>query len=344
MKTNKNLSKVKGAILGFAIGDSLGFPAAGIKKRDYLKINKEEIKGFTENQNHPYFCTLKQGKFTDNTRLFLLTTNSLIKNDGFKEKDMIFNLKKWAKNCRDVVGFERWPGKTSLRACLNLLNGDIPKNSGVKSTSSCASVYRTLPLGIFYSNSNINNILKYSEICASYTHNSVVSRAGSIFAAISIAKILNGDSLEQSFEDSLSIIKNHGSGKDFIKLINRITWSLNNYKNVQVQKARKFLGTGSSIIQTIPLAVFISLKSKNFDEGVLAAANSFREDFGKEKQKMLNYGWTEQLMECVGGNTDGIAAICGSFLGAYYGVSVIPNKYNQIESRHNILELSSKIK
>ena len=344
MKINKKLSKITGAIVGFAIGDSLGFPAAGIKKRDYLKINKGYIKDFEQNKNHPYFCALKQGQFTDNTRLFLLTIESLIKSHGFDEKDIITNLKRWVKNCRDIVGFERWPGKTSLKACLNLLNGSSPNKSGIKSTSSCASVYRTLPIGIFYSNRNINYILKYSEVCASYTHNSTVSRAGSIFAAISIAKILNGNSFKQSFEDSLSIIKNLGSGKDSIELINRITWSLDNYKNVEIHKARKFLGTGSSIIQTIPLAVFISLKAKNFDDGVLVAANSFREDFGKEKQKMLNYGWTEQLMECVGGNTDGIAAICGSFLGAYHGVGAIPDKYKVIESRQEILKLSSKIK
>ena len=69
-----------------------------------------------------------------------------------------------------------------------------------------------------------------------------------------------------------------------------------------------------------------------------------REDFGKEKQKMLNYGWTEQLMECVGGNTDGIAAICGCFLGAYYGANAIPDKYNIIENRSEMLKLSLKIK
>ena len=83
MKINKKLSKITGAIVGFAIGDSLGFPAAGIKKRDYLKINKGYIKDFEQNKNHPYFCALKRGQFTDNTRLFLLTIESLIKSHGF---------------------------------------------------------------------------------------------------------------------------------------------------------------------------------------------------------------------------------------------------------------------
>ena len=326
----------------FAISN--GLPAAGIKKNDYLKINKAGINGFAQNTTHPYFCSLKKGQFTDNTRLFLLTIKSLIKNGVFHEKDIIFNLKAWAKNCRDVAGFERWPGKTSLRACLNLLNGDNPKNCGIKLTSSCAAVYRTLPIGIFYPEDGVKNILKYSEICASYTHNSVVSRAGSIFAAISIAKITDGVSLEQSFLDSLSLIKNYSSDRDFIELIKRIKWSLTNYKKIKIGKARRFLGSGSSILQTIPLAVYIALKAKNFDEGVLTAANSFREDFGKEKQKMLNYGWTEQLMECVGGNTDGIAAICGCFLGASYGADAIPDKYNIIENRSEMLKLSLKIK
>lgn len=344
MEINKKTSKITGAIVGFAIGDSLGFPSAGIKKSDYLKINKGGIKSFTENKKHPYFCSLNRGQFTDNTRLFLLTIKSLIKNCGFDEKDIIFNLKTWAKDCRDVAGFERWPGKTTLKACLNLLNGDSSKNSGAKLISSCASIYRTLPIGIFYPESEIKQILEYSEICASYTHNSAVSRGGSIFAATSIAKILSGVDLKQSFSDSLSLIKNYSSDKNFVELIKRIEWSLANYKKIKVEKARRFLGTGSSILETTPLAVYISLKARSFDEGVLTAANSFRKDFGEEKQKMLNYGWTEQLMECVGGNTDGIAAICGCFLGAYCGASAIPDKYNIIENRSEMLKLSLKIK
>ncbi|HAU65557.1 MAG: hypothetical protein UU02_C0023G0012 [Candidatus Woesebacteria bacterium GW2011_GWA1_40_43] len=344
MARNKNSLKITGAILGFAIGDSMGFPAAGIKKSDYLKTNIGEIVGFTRNQSHPFFYTLNEGQFTDNTRLFLLTIESLIKNKGYYENDMILNLKKWAKNCRDIVGFERWPGKTSLRACINLLNGHSPKDSGAKLTSSCASVYRTLPIGIFFCAGDAKSILNYSEICASYTHNSIVSRNGSVFAAISVAKILNGAGLEQSFSDSLSIIENYGSSIDSRKLIERIRWSLNNYKKVGVQKARKLLGTGSSILQTIPLAVYISLKSNKFEDGVLTAANSFREDFGKEKRRMLNYGWTEQLLECVGGNTDGIAAICGCFLGALHGIGGIPDKYRTIENYSEMYNLKWNLK
>lgn len=344
MVKNKYVLKIAGAIIGFAIGDSMGFPAAGIKGSDYLKMNNGEIVGFTKNQNHSFFYALNEGEYTDNTRLFLLTIKSLIKNNRFYEKDIVFNLKKWAKNCRDIVGFERWPGKTSLRACISLLNGDSPKNSGVKSTSSCGSVYRTLPIGIFFYKRDVKSILNYSEICASYTHNSVVSRGGSIFAAVSIAKILNGISLEQSFSASLTVIENYGSDTESKELIKRIKWSIENYKKVGVQKARKFLGTGSSILQTIPLAVYISLKFNKFEEGVLAGANSLREDFGKERKRMLNYGWTEQLLECIGGNTDGVAAICGCFLGAFNGIDEIPDKYKLIENYSEMSRLKSKIK
>lgn len=342
MYKNNLEDRFKGAMVGFAIGDSLGYPAAGIRKADFLKLNSGLIKGFTENNFHPFFYKLRPGQFTDNTRLFTLIMESLIKNKGFVQKDILLKLTVWAKSCQDNPNFERWPGKTSLRASLNLLNGiDYPKNS-IKSTSSCASIYRTLPLGIFFCNRTDDEIFKYSDLCASYTHNSPVSRGGSIFATISILKILNGNNLEKSFSFSLMTTAKYCRDRCFLELLEKIKWSLGNYKKVKNSKAMRFLGTGSSILQTLPLSIFICLQATSFNNGVLTAANSFREDGGKEKSRMSQFGWTEQLLECVGGNTDGIGAICGCFLGGLKGLNKIPAKYKKVEEYSKIIKLCSQ--
>ena len=335
-------NRFKGAVVGFVIGDSLGYPAAGIRKIDFLKLNSGLIKGFSENKFHPFFYKLKKGQFTDNTRLFVLTMESLINNNGFVQKDMLLRLTNWAKLCRDNPNFERWPGKTSLRASLNLLNGiDYPEN-GIKSTSSCASIYRTLPIGIFFCNHANDVIFKYSDLCASYTHNSPVSRGGSIFTAISISKILNGNNLEKAFSSSFLAVAKYNSDECFLNLLEKIKWSLENYKKMKISKARRFLGTGSSILQTLPLSVFICLQASNFNNGILTAANSFREDLGKEKSRMSQIGWTEQLLECIGGNTDGIGTICGCFLGGLYGLNKIPARYKKIENYSKIIKMCSR--
>lgn len=342
MHKDNFVHRFKGAVVGFAIGDSLGYPAAGIRKTDFLKLNSGLIKGFTENKSHPFFYKLKRGQFTDNTRLFALIMESLIKNKGFVQKDILLRLTVWAKSCRDNPNFERWSGKTSLRASLNLLNGvNYPRNS-IKSTFSCASIYRTLPIGIFFSNHTDDEIFKYSDLCASYTHNSPVSRGGSIFAASSISKILNGNNLKKAFSSSLVTTAKYSSDKCFLELLKKIKWSLENYKKVKNSEAMRFLGTGSSILQTLPLSIFICLQATSFNNGVLTAANSFREDSRKEKSRMSQFGWTEQLLKCIGGNTDGIGAICGCFLGGLYGLNKIPARYKKVENYSKIIKTCSQ--
>ncbi|MDD4938431.1 MAG: ADP-ribosylglycohydrolase family protein [Candidatus Shapirobacteria bacterium] len=343
---NKNIKqKIIGSILGFSIGDSLGYPGAGISEKDFLKLNNGPIKKFSQNKIHPLFFKLNRGQFTDNTRLFILTINSLIKNSGFSQKDIIERLKKWGKLCQINPNFERWPGKTSLKASIALLNGEKHFNSGDQNTNSCACIYRTLPIGIFFYEKNSKIIANYSNKCASYTHNSPVSRGGSIFTSICISKIIKGNNVVKSFSDSLlitqKITKKYNHDKNLKKLFNKIKWSLNNYEKHNIPTAKKILGTGSSTLQTLPLSIFICLQAKNFNNGVLNAANSLRKDSKKEKQKLSKFGWTQQLLECIGGNSDGIGAICGCILGSYYGFNKIPNKYKKIEDYSKLIKLGS---
>ncbi|MDP2632529.1 MAG: ADP-ribosylglycohydrolase family protein [Candidatus Curtissbacteria bacterium] len=331
MVKNHTTEKIQGAVAGFAIGDSLGFPAAGIRAKDFLEINKGPIKGFSENKYHPLFYKLRRGQYTDNNRLFVLTIESLVSKGSYDEIDIILRLKNWAKLCRESPYFERWPGKTSLTAALKLLNGGAISECGVKKTISCGSIYRALPLGIFLFNKTGDFIVKISERCASYTHNSKVSKLGAAFASLILSKIIGSCKFEESVIDSLSIFKELEGDKISLQLFRKIEWIIYNYKTLSYHNARKVLGTGSSITQTLPLSLLICLKARNFEEGVIAAANSFRDDCEKERERLSQFGWTNQLLECIGGNTDGIAAICGCFLGALFGVENIPQSFKKVE-------------
>ncbi|MBS3157113.1 ADP-ribosylglycohydrolase family protein [Candidatus Woesearchaeota archaeon] len=60
-------------------------------------------------------------------------------------------------------------------------------------------------------------------------------------------------------------------------------------------------------------------------------------------EKLEKFSWEEQLIKAKGGNTDGIAAITGAFLGAYLGVDKIPKKFMKIENKKKLIKLGKEI-
>jgi len=343
MKSVELSNRVLGAVIGFAVGDSLGFPAAGIRKQDFLKMKGGKIKSFTTNTNHPFFFKLKRGQYTDNTRLFTLALESLIQNEGYDEKDIVLRLKRWALLCREDPLYERWPGETTLKAALSLLEGSTPSESGVEHTLSCGAIYRTLPVGLYFTNHEDKKILRLADRCASITHNSPLSIAGASFSALSISKIIKGASPKTAFIDSFKVVEEFYKNKPIYNLIKKINFVISNFKNMTHSEAIRLVGTGSPITETLPLVIFITLKAKNFKEAVLLAANSFREDNKKEIHRLSKIGWVKQILECKGGNTDGIAATVGCFWGGFSGLGSIEKSFRKIEDYTMLYHLAQKL-
>ncbi len=334
------VDKSKGAIMGFAIGDSLGFPVAGINYTDLKSFIKIPISGFENNKMHPFFNHLNKAQYTDNTILMLLTCNNIISNEGFKIDDYLRELKKWGENIIVNKYEERWAGPTALAAVKKLIEGYSEELSGSTNTMSCSSTYRVIPLGIFYRTS-INSIVKLSEKIGSITHNSEISKTGCIITSLIISNLLNGFTPMHSVITSIKLIEEKESNS---ALTNSIQDVINWYNELDVDNARIRYGTGSSISKTLPLAIYYFLKfSDNFEKGIIAAANSYRNDSPVEKKKLQHLGFIEQMQECDGGNTDGIAGLTGAFLGAHLGLSKIPNNFKEIENNKLLIESATKL-
>src|SRR3989338_5200766 len=139
-------NKAAGAFVGFAIGDALGFPIAGIDKSDVLKFINQEITGFTDNPKHPFFHHLKSGQYTENTNLLMISAQHLIKNRGFVPQKYQGDLSKWGKKILTNPDAERWAGPTAINAVKNLIGGKSYFESGSTKTESCSATYRVVPL------------------------------------------------------------------------------------------------------------------------------------------------------------------------------------------------------
>lgn len=332
------MDKTTGALVGFAIGDALGWPAAGIRGDQFLQIHERPITEFTTNARHPFFHHLAAGNYTDNTRLMMIVAESIAQLSQYVPSDIIERLKQWAERCREEVSYARMPGLTTLRGALRLLHGIPPKKSGARKTDSCACSYRVIPLGLSFDNPE--RIVKFAEMESSWTHNSPVSKMGAAFVALYILFLRNESDPREALKEAMAWVahRKREDGEVVEILKNRLMIALES--NDTLENQRRQFGTGSPIWQTLPLAVSCFLRSpKDFEQTVLTAANSYRNDTPEERDFLKLYSWAEQVRFCKGGNTDGIAALAGAFSGAYNGLHAIPEKFRKVENYERLVKL-----
>lgn len=337
-------NKAKGAFVGFAIGDSLGFPVAGIDKIDVPKFINQEITGFTNNPKHPFFSHLKSGQYTENTNLLMISAQHLIKNKGFIVEKYQDELAKWGKKILKNPDAERWAGPTAINAIKNLIEGKSYLLSGSTTTESCSASYRVVSIGIFYrpfSKNGIDALKGIAEISAMITHNSEISKTGAVITALIIGNLMHNLLPEKAVFGALSLVEETEKNK---LLIDKIRQAVDFSKTKDINFARKTFGTGSPIYQTLPLAIFCFLKFQdNFEMAIIAASNSYRDDTPEEKVRLVKFSWEEQLQYAKGGNTDGIAGLTGAFMGTHLGIEKIPRKFLSIENKKTLEAIAQKL-
>lgn len=336
--------RAAGALVGFAIGDALGFPVAGIDKSDVPKFINQEITEFADNPKHPFFHHLKSGQYTENTNLLMIPAQHLIKNRGFIPQKYQDELAKWGKKILQNPDADRWAGPTAISAVKNLIRGKSYLESGSTTTESCSATYRVIPLGIFYrpfAKDGVDELKDNAEISAMFTHNSEISKTGAAITALIIGNLMHGMLPEKAVSGALGIVKENEKTK---MLIQKIRQAVDISKMESIESARKIFGTGSPIYQTLPLAIFCFLKfQSDFEKAVIAAANSYRDDTLEEKERLKKFSWEERLQYAKGGNTDGIAGLTGAFAGAHLGFDKIPRKFLSVENMNKLKKFGEKL-
>ena len=293
-----NPNKVKGCILGFAIGDALGAPREFLKDSPLVsKFEPAQRKG------------LRLGQFTDDTQLLEMGMDSLLAAQGEIDlQDHADRLIDWYKS-----GIARSMGRTTELAIQNLMNCIPYTQSGIDHINACGSLAlaRLLPYAIFsainrspykMSQLDIRNILKVT-----HAHKKVydMGRLVSYF----IQEIANGKSPKETLDMILferkflnrSIRKKLGMVKDLSESSNE------GYAAIQE------IGESGFIEDVVFSSLYGSLKGGSFEEAVLISANG-------------------------GGDTDSRAAFTGAFYGLDVGIQNIPRLLRHGLERSSELE------
>ncbi len=203
--------------------------------------------------------------------------------------------------------FRRRYGPTSRRAISRLQMGLSWRESGVESDT-CGSAMRVAPIGLVY-HFNYGLVENYCMISSIVTHRGRGAIAGAVAVGLGIAMIVNEDF---QLDELLRTISKHDS-----LLAEKIEYAYE-IRGESERRVVKEIGNSIMSYDAVPLAYYCYFSSRSYVEGVKKAINC-------------------------GGDTDTIAAMTGSLLGAEHGYENIPEELRKVENIDYLLKVADDL-
>ena len=341
---NLYLDKVKGCLIGGAIGDALGYPIEFIRSVDSIK----NIYG--ENGITRYKLTDGKAIISDDTQMTLFTANGLIwgntrynlrgiaptpvdciylaYQDWYQTqlsnyaKDKEKNKISWIADLPEL-NVERAPGITCLNALSGTEKGTLDKK--INDSKGCGGIMRVAPIGLFFSNDNSHKIGKFGAEAAALTHSHPLGIIPAyVFSVLINTLTYKNKSLEEAVNYSLEVFKdnfkdyNKKESKIFLDLINKAIYL--SKKDLDDINAIYELGQGWIAEEALAIAIYSCLKyPDNFEKAIVCSVNH-------------------------DGDSDSTGSIAGNIMGALLGLKNIPEYYiNDLELKDVILELAEDL-
>jgi len=298
------LDRYKGALMGLAVGDALGCTLEFRPPGSFVLLT-DMVGGGPDN--------LPPGAWTDDTSACLLLSESLIQNDGFDLQDQLNRYLAWyRKGYLSSTGYCFGIGKTTQESIERFEKYQTLIASDNTSKSGNGSIMRLAAVPLFYARSPRIALLKSAESSLT-THGSKECVDSCHYFGALIVSAIQGKSKDDILSPNNEIIYSIKSLSDFhpsvIPVIN------GSYK---LKSPPDIKGTGY-VIQSLEAALWAFYNSKNFEEGVLKAAN-------------------------LGDDADTTGAVFGQLAGAYYGYQAIPKKWcDKIVFKEKILKYAERL-
>ncbi len=321
-RKNDNMDKkIKGCIVGGAIGDALGYPiefANNIQEREHTRFD--------------YI-----GLFSDDTQMTLFTAEGLIyqKKHNISYDEAIYQAYlDWYDTQREThlgknickiksyhqLNHRRAPGNTCLSALSSGSMGTIEQP--LNNSKGCGGVMRVAPVGIVCD--DITEAGKIGATAGAITHGHPLGIIPCYVFSAMISILIHSDkNIEEALDLAMQNYIDHFDvfdkeyQKSFVSLINKAKeLSKHDYKDTL---AIPLIGGGWVGDEALAIAIYACLKYDNFEDAIICAANH-------------------------DGDSDSTGAIAGNIMGAYLGYDKIPDYYkDNIEAKNILLEMSDAL-
>lgn len=303
--------KIKGAIVGGAIGDAFGMPYEGLSKDQIKQFYGNISPDYKDSVHSRHTKGLKRGSYTDDTQLTLATIDSLLeKQDDVDVQDMGERFTNLYKD-KKLIG----AGRSTKFALKNILKGVSAYESGLEDAYGCGAAMRIAPVAMLPTSGHERDHIFYDV--AGITHRNVIGFESAYMYGETAAGIIFHKDFVNRFEPNIKFISRSlgidPELKDF-----SVSEKINNnieYLDESMEVLASRIGTSGLANESVVYAMFSFAKEQNDFEKLLVQS-------------------VEQ-----GGDTDSIASMAATLFGAHNGFSKLPNKYViNLQNTHEIQE------
>lgn len=296
---NELLDKFLGCFIGGAVGDALGAPLEFDEFSKFKQMfDKEYITEYVEFDD-------ERGEFSDDTQMSLFTAEGLLVDLNSKKNnplarttiDMVhdayirwlftqteyvdskvtdlnpenfFLEDSYLYNCY-IMRNVRFPGTTCLTALSEGVIGTI--SNTINDRKGCGGIMRVAPVGLAYRNDPEKSFHLASAIAA-ITHSHPTGYLTAGFLSSTISYLSNNNSLLESINKSITILKTNYNYDETLDFINKaLDLNEKTSNEVSVDDVNS-LGKGFVAEEALAIALFCSLKYEhNINKGIFASIN-----------------------------------------------------------------------
>ncbi len=293
-QSSENEARLKGLLLGVAVGDSLGLPAEGLSRR--------RVQKFFRGKWHQRFL-FGRGMISDDTEHTVFVAQCLLEHpDSVSEfrRLLAWKFKIWFLGLPAGIGF------ATLRSILKLWLGISPAKSGVYSAGNGPAM-RAAIIGAYYAHSP-ESIDAYIEASTLLTHTDPRALTGALAIAHLAGWILkNQPRSPLDTREVFSILETCGStnDKEWKEILDKMRLAFEQRLTVEEFALQMNLSKGVSgyIYHTVPMSVY-----------------SWMTHYGEFEPTLI------AILNC-GGDTDTVASIAGALAGVTSGDEAIPKDW-----------------
>ena len=326
--------KIRGSLIGGAVGDALGYPIEFINSYEGIKKRYGD-NGITRLDTTQWWLPNEEnsGKawISDDTQMTLFTACGLLnaKAQGAAPKYAICKAYfEWYytqigkrsgrhKECwiGDVpeLNNRRAPGQTCITALQDILRGKDPYNN----SKGCGGIMRTAPVAL----SNIKDVDMLAADAAEITHQHPLGWLSSALEAHVIYRILQKDSptvdefkeyLSDGYDMLLALYPNETAYIAELraltdKALGLVDSSASDVENIET------IGEGWTGDEALAMAIYCTVKYfNNFEQALIASVNHR-------------------------GDSDSTGAVTGNILGAVVGYDAIPQSFKDNLELHDVV-------
>ena len=341
------IDRIRGCLLGLAVGDALGAPLEGLSAQQ-IKTHYDRVEDYVDGvqawKRKPYRWRLP-GLYSDDTQQALALCDVLLELGRIDQERLAEIYLGLANPKGAFVGAHRGIGRSFRLVLSDLEKGIHPSQTG-QGTAGIGAAMRIAPIALYFDqNGHESRSLFDSVIAASHmTHRDIRSLSGAFSVVHGVRRFLNEEDREPSLLFRLAEISRRLQGQ--VVGLDQYTHSMSQaIANVEallelprdraysalVEEANRHGAEPACKRATmgfppacIPSCLYILLTTDSFEEALTDVIN-------------------------LGGDTDTAGAILGALAGTYYGVDAIPSRWMEglqnregIDARAHALEKRSK--